>query len=50
MGGSAQEWSTNIEDGLVPGSPVEMRLVMTNFSSEIVTVGYKVVVRTGSNG
>ncbi len=48
MGGSAREWSTNIEDDLVPGSPIEMRLVMTNFGSEIVTIGYLVVLRTGS--
>ena len=48
MGGSAREWSTNIEDGLEPGSPIEMRLVMTNFGSEILTVGYLVVLRTES--
>ena len=48
MGGSAREWSTNIEDGLEPGSPIEMRLVMTNFGSEIVTIGYLVVVSTES--
>ncbi|GEM_PF-3295849 len=48
MGGSAREWSTDIEDGLKPGSPIEMRLVMTNFGSEIVTIGYVVVLRTGS--
>jgi hypothetical protein len=46
VGGSAQEWSTNIDDGVVPGSPIELSLVMTNFNSEIVTIGYKVVVRT----
>ncbi len=48
MGGSAREWSTNIEDGLAPGSPIEMRLVMTNFGSEIVTIGYLVVLSTES--
>ncbi|MCZ6631616.1 MAG: hypothetical protein O7D28_09735 [Actinobacteria bacterium] len=48
MGGSARHWSTNIEDGLEPGSPIEMRLVMTNFGSEIVTIGYLVVLSTES--
>ena len=48
MGGSAREWSTNIEDGLEPGSPIEMRLVMTNFGSEIVTIRYLVVLSTES--
>lgn len=48
MGGSAREWSTNIKDGLEPGSPIEMRLVMTNFGSEIVTIGYLVVLSTES--
>ncbi len=48
MGGSAREWSTNIEDRLEPGSPIEMRLVMTNFGSEILTVGYLVVLSTES--
>ncbi len=48
MGGSAREWSTIIEDGLEPGSPIEMRLVMTNFGSEIVTIGYLVVLSTES--
>ena len=48
MGGSAREWSTNIEGGLEPGSPIEMRLVMTNFGSEIVTIGYLVVLSTES--
>ena len=50
MGGSAREWSTNIEDGLVPGSAIDLRLVMTNFNPEIVTIGYEVVLRTGPAG
>jgi hypothetical protein len=48
VGGSAREWSTNIEDGLEPGSPIEVRLVMTNFGSESVTIGYLVVLSTES--
>jgi hypothetical protein len=47
VGGSAQEWRTSIEQGLVAGSPVERGLVMTNVSGENVTIAYEVVIQTG---
>ena len=47
MGGSAQEWSTSIADGVVAGTPVELRLVMTNFTDAPATVAYEVVIVTG---
>ena len=34
-----------IANTYVTGSLIEMRLVMTNFNSEIVTISYKVIVR-----
>jgi len=34
-----------MDDVLVTGSVIEMRLVMTNFNSEIVTISYRVIVR-----
>ncbi len=47
MGGSAQEWRTGIDDGLVAGSPIELRLVMTKFGGDAATIRYEVVIRTG---
>ncbi len=47
MGGSAQEWHTDIDEGLVPASSIELHLVMTKFGGEAVTIGYEVVLRTG---
>ncbi len=47
MGGSAQEWQASIEDGLVAGSPIELRLVMTKFGGDAATICYEVVIRTG---
>ncbi len=44
MGGSAQEWSTEIEDGLVAGSAIRLNLVLTNFNSETATIAYDVVL------
>lgn len=45
MGGSAQEWTGDLGSGLVGGAPIELRLVMTNFNSEVATLGYEVVVK-----
>jgi hypothetical protein len=47
VGGSAQEWHTGIDEGLVAASPIELHLVMTKFGGEPVTIGYEVVLRTG---
>ena len=47
MGGSAQEWQTAIEDGLVAGSPIELRLVMTVFDSDEATIAYEVAIVSG---
>lgn len=47
MGGSAQEWQTNIDDGLTSGSPIELSIVMTNVSGQAVTIGYEVVIKSG---
>ncbi len=44
MGGSVRQWSTDLEEGLLAGSAVELRVVLTNFSNETATIGYEVVV------
>lgn len=44
MGGSAQEWSTRIDDPLVAGAAIELSLVMTKFGGGAVTVGYEVII------
>ncbi len=45
MGGSAQEWSAEIDDSLVGGSPIALSVVLTNFNADSAIVGYEVVVR-----
>ncbi len=47
MGGSAQEWQARIDEGLVAGSQIELRLVMTKFGGDAATVGYEVVIHAG---
>ncbi len=47
MGGSAQEWQTPIATGLVAGSAIELRLVMTVFGEDDVNISYEVAIRTG---
>ncbi len=47
MGGSAQEWQARIDEELVAGSPIELRLVMTKFGGNAATIGYEVVIRSG---
>ena len=47
MGGSAQEWQARIDEGLVAGSQIELRLVMTKFGGDAATIGYEVVIRSG---
>ena len=47
MGGSAQEWQTEINEGLTAASPIELHLVMTKFGGGPVTIGYEVVLRAG---
>jgi len=47
VGGSAQEWQTEIDEGLTAASPIELHLVMTKFGGAAVTIGYEVVFRTG---
>ncbi|MCH8109153.1 MAG: hypothetical protein IIB15_03405 [Chloroflexi bacterium] len=42
MGGSAREWSTVISSDIVPGSQVELRLVMTKFGPPGVRIAYEV--------
>lgn len=44
MGGSAREWYATLEGDLVPGSPFELRLVMTKFGAPDVVVGYSIDV------
>ena len=46
MGGSAQEWRTQMTDGLVAGSLIELRLVMTQFGGDSATIGYEVTILT----
>lgn len=47
MGGSAHDWRTGIDDGLVAGSAIELSLVITKFGGEPTTIGYEVVIATG---
>jgi hypothetical protein len=47
VGGSAQEWQTSIDAGLVAGSAIELRLVMTVFGGDDVNIAYEVAIRTG---
>ncbi|GMQ85737.1 MAG: hypothetical protein BMS9Abin07_1305 [Acidimicrobiia bacterium] len=46
MGGSAQEWRAGIDNDLVGGSPIELRLVMTKFGGDAATIGYEVLIRS----
>jgi hypothetical protein len=47
VGGSAQEWQTQIAAGLVAGSAIELRLVMTVFDSTDATIAYEVAIISG---
>jgi hypothetical protein len=47
VGGSAHDWRTGLDDGLVAGSPIELNLVMTKFGGEPATIGYEAVIATG---
>jgi len=47
VGGSAQEWQARIDEGLVAGSQIELRLVMTKFGGDAAAIGYEVVIRSG---
>ncbi|MFQ5556968.1 MAG: hypothetical protein ACE5GB_05610 [Acidimicrobiales bacterium] len=44
MGGSAREWRSADGQSLPPGAAIELRLVLTNFSSAETIVGYEVVL------
>jgi len=45
VGGSAQEWSASLEAGLIAGSAIELRLVMTAFGDADVNIAYEVALR-----
>ncbi len=44
MGGSAQEWSTEIPAEVVPGSLIELSITMTKFGGQPVRIAYEIVV------
>lgn len=44
MGGSAREWSTVLPSDLVPGTALELHLVMTKFDRPGVLIAYEVRV------
>ena len=45
MGGSAREWTVILADDLVPGSEVEIRLVLTKFGGPNVSLTYELALR-----
>ncbi len=42
MGGTAREWRGPLPGDVVPGSRLDLRLVMTKFGSPSVRIGYEV--------
>ena len=42
MGGTAREWTAIIPSEVVPGSQMELRVVMTKFGEPAVRIGYEV--------
>ncbi len=44
MGGSAHEWDAVLDNDLVGGSTLEVRLVMTKFGPPAVEIAYSVDV------
>lgn len=45
MGGTAREWTTLLQENIVPGSEYTLDLVMTKFEDPSVVIGYEVFVR-----
>ncbi len=45
MGGSAREWTTVLDENIVPGSGYTLDLVMTKWLEPSVIIGYEVFVR-----
>lgn len=44
MGGTAREWTAIIPSDVVPGSKMQLRVVMTKFSAPAVRIGYEVLL------
>ncbi len=44
MGGTAREWTTIIPSDVVPGSEMQLRVVMTKFGAPAVRIGYEVLL------
>ncbi len=42
MGETAREWSAIIPSDVVPGSEMQLRVVMTKFGAPAVRIGYEV--------
>ncbi len=42
MGGTAREWTAIIPSDVVPGSEMQLRVVMTKFGEPAVRIGYEV--------
>ncbi|MDX1502667.1 MAG: hypothetical protein R3325_09915 [Thermoanaerobaculia bacterium] len=45
MGGSAREWTTVLDENIVPGSRYVLELAMTKWQDPAVVIGYEVFVR-----
>ena len=46
MGGSASEWSSEIEAGVVANSEIELHIVVTKFGGDPTTLAYEVVIES----
>ena len=46
MGGSAREWTRVLDEDLVPGSPVQLDIVLTKFGAPSVDIGWAVRVES----
>ncbi|MCH8184635.1 MAG: hypothetical protein IH862_00855 [Chloroflexi bacterium] len=44
MGGTAREWTAIIPSDVVPGSEMQLRVVMTKFGGPAVRIGYEVLL------
>jgi len=48
VGGSARAWQTTLGADLVPGSTIQLRLVMTKFGSPDVGIAYAIILQAAS--
>lgn len=46
MGGSAHAWHTTLPADVIPGSPIQLRLVMTKFGLPDVRIAYAISLQT----